>query len=66
MTVPLGTSAGGAEKNDDLRWATIEADASGVASELTDAEDSLLDFSASALILCDIPDDTLIFFATTT
>ena len=64
---PLGEfPLGGVEKKDDLRWATIEADASGVVLELTEMVDSRLDFSARALILCEMPEDTLIFLAVTT
>ena len=33
---------------------------------LAAAMESLFDFSARAFILCDIPEDTLIFFAVTT
>lgn len=44
-------TSGGVEKKDDLRCATIEAPPSGVSVGLNDAAESLLDFSARALIL---------------
>lgn len=56
---------GGVEKKDVFRW-VIEVDASGVLLGLTEGEASLLDFSASALIRCEMPEETLIFLATTT
>jgi hypothetical protein len=41
----------GGVRKDDLRCATIELDASGGVTGLTDAVDSRFDFSARALIL---------------
>jgi hypothetical protein len=64
--LPFGeVSTGVAAKKDDLRWARLELEGSRPA-EVVGGEDSRLDFSASALILCEIPDDTLIFLATPT
>lgn len=57
---------GDVEKKEDLRCATSEWEVSGVvAGGLTETE-SRDDFSARALILCEIPEETLIFLAWTT
>jgi hypothetical protein len=59
MGRPFGdVSTGVAAKKDDLRWARLWLGVSkdvGVAGDIA----SLLDFSASALILCEMPEETL-------
>ena len=62
----VASPSGGLEKKDDLRCATMEELLSDVRTGLSDAVESLFDFSAKALILCEIPDPTLIFLAATT
>lgn len=66
---PFGeVSDGGAvAKKDDLRCARLEFDESNAALAVVTGRvpDSRLVFSASALILCEMPDDTLIFLETT-
>lgn len=54
-------SRGEDAKKEDLRWATDELGALRVAAAGFTEADSLLVFSARALILCEIPDETLIF-----
>ena len=65
--VPLGElPSGGVEKKVDLRCAKVEERPSGLRTGLNEADESLLDFSARALILCAIPPPTLIFFVAIT
>jgi hypothetical protein len=65
--LPLGdVSTGVVAKKDDLRCARLWLDASRLPLGVAGCFNSRLDFSASALILCEIPVDTLIFLATPT
>lgn len=60
---PVGEiSTGVVAKNEDLRWATELLVLKAELARLTCEADSLLVLSASALILCEMPEETLIFF----
>lgn len=60
MGLPFGeVSIGVVAKKDDLRWARLWLELSRELTGVTGGDSSLLDFSASALILCEIPEDTL-------
>jgi hypothetical protein len=63
LDLPLGeVSRGVVAKNEDLRWARVELFVlKAELARLTCEADSLLVLSASALILCEMPEETLIF-----
>jgi hypothetical protein len=63
LDLPLGeVSTGVVAKNEDLRWARVELFVlKAELARLTCEADSLLVLSASALILCEMPEETLIF-----
>jgi hypothetical protein len=64
---PFGdVSIGAAAKNEDLRWARLWLEESRDPRGETGGDNSRLDFSASALILCEMPEETLTFLATPT
>jgi hypothetical protein len=59
-------SSGVVAKKDDLREARLDLEESKLPGGVIGGDDSRLDFSARALILCEMPDETVIFFATPT